>query len=117
MDPEETLPVLLDEQGVMTDVHLGVIPDGGPMEGAPVLEPLHHSVLEKSPVVGFMERAAVLEPLDHSVLGETLDGGPMMGAPVLESIEHSVPEKALDDRPMVVLQLGTRWNIQCLMWT
>ena len=85
----------------MSDVDLGVTPDGEPMEGAPVLEPLEHSVLEKSPDGGFTEGAPVLEPLEHSVLGETPDGGPMVGAPVLESIEHSVPEKALDDRPMV----------------
>ena len=56
---------------------MGVTPDGGPVEGTPVLE-----------------------LLEHSVLGETPDGGRMVGAPVLESIEHSVPEKALDDRPM-----------------
>ena len=60
-----------------SDVNLRVTPDGGPMEGAPVLE-----------------------PLEHSVLGETQDGGPMVGAPVLELIEHLVPEKALDNRPM-----------------
>ena len=40
-------------------------PDGGPMEGAPVLE-----------------------PLEHLVLGKSLDGGPMEGAPVLVPIEH-----------------------------
>ena len=44
-----------------SNVDLGVTPDGGPMEGAPVLE-----------------------PLEHSVLGETPDCGPMVGAPVLE---------------------------------
>ena len=77
MDPEETLPALLDERGVTSDVDLGVTSDGGPMEGAPVLE-----------------------PLEHSVLGEPPDGGPMVGAPVLVSIEHSVPEMALDDQPM-----------------
>ena len=70
------------------------------MEGAPVLEPLEHSVLEKSPDCGFTKGVPVLEPLEHSVLGETPDGGPMVGAPVLESIEHLVPEKAIDDRPM-----------------
>ena len=46
----------------MTDVHLGVTPDGGPMAGAPVLEPLEHSVLEKSQDGGFTEGAPVLEP-------------------------------------------------------
>ena len=101
LDMEETLPALLDERGVTNDVHLGVTPDGGPMEGAPILEPLEHSVLEKSLVGGFTERAPVLEPLEHSVLGGTPDGGFTEGAPVLEPLEHSVPEKALDDRPMV----------------
>ena len=37
----------------MSDVVLGVTPDGGPIEGAPVLEPLEHSVLEKSLDGGF----------------------------------------------------------------
>ena len=83
-----------------SDVDLGVTPDGGPMEGAPVLELLEHSVLEKSPDDGFTEGVPVLEPLEHSVLGETPDGGPMVGAPFLELIEHSIPEKATDDRPM-----------------
>ena len=35
LDPEETLPALLDERSVMICVDLGVTPDGGPMEGAP----------------------------------------------------------------------------------
>ena len=100
LDPEKTLPALLDERGVTNDVHLGVTPDGGPMEGVPVLEPLEHSVLEKSPVGGFPEWAPVLEPLEHSGLGGTPDGGFMEGAPVLEPLEHLVLEKALD-RPMV----------------
>ena len=92
LDPEETLPALLDEQGVTNDVHLGVTLDGGPMEGAPVLYPLEHSVLEKSPVGGFTEGAPLLEPLEHSVLEIAPDGGPMEGAPVLEPLEHSVLE-------------------------
>ena len=77
LDQEETLPALLDERGVTSDVDLGVTSDGGPMEGAPVLE-----------------------PLEHTVLGEPPDGGPMVGAPFLVSIEHSVLEMALDDRHM-----------------
>ena len=56
LDPEEILPALLDERSVMSCVDLGVTPDGGLMEGAPVLELSEHSVLEKS-----------------------LDGGPMEG--------------------------------------
>ena len=91
--------MLLDERGVMTDVRLGVTPDGGPMAGTPVLESLEHSVLEKSPDGGFTERAPVLEPLEHSVLEKSPDGGCTEGAPVLEPLEHSVREKA--DRPMV----------------
>ena len=55
-DPEETLQALLDKRSMMSCVDLGVTPDGGPIEGAPVLELLEHSVLEKS-----------------------LDGGPMEG--------------------------------------
>ena len=124
LDPEETPPALLDERGVMTDVHLGATPDGVPMagapvleplehsvlekspdggftEGAPILEPLEHSILEKSPDGGFTEGAPVLEPLEHSVLEKSPDGGCTEGAPVLEALEHSVPEKGLDDRPMV----------------
>ena len=100
LDPEETRPALLDERGVTRDVDMGVTPDGRPVEGAPVGEPLEHSVLEKSLDGGFTEGVLVLELLEHSVLGETPDGGRMVGAPVLESIEHSVPEKALDDRPV-----------------
>ena len=50
----------------MSDVNPGVTPDSGPMEGAPVLEPLEHSALEKSLDSGFMEGAPVLEPIEHS---------------------------------------------------
>ena len=68
VDSEETLLALLDERGEMSFTVPGVTPDGGPMEGAPVLEPIEHSVLEKS-----------------------LDGGPQEWMPVLELLEHSVP--------------------------
>ena len=64
---------LLDERGVTCDVYLGITPDGGPLKGAPVLEPLEHSVLEKSPVSGFTEEATVLVPLEHSVPEKALD--------------------------------------------
>ena len=101
LDPEDSPPALLDERGVMTDVHLGVSPDGGPMAWAPVLEPLEHSVLEKSPDGGFTEGTPILEPLQHSVLEKSPDDGCKEGASVLEPLEHSVREKALDDRPMV----------------
>ena len=33
LDPEDTPPALLDERGVLTDAHLGVTPDSGPMAG------------------------------------------------------------------------------------
>ena len=79
---------------------LSVSPDGGPMEGAPVLEPFENSVLEKSLDGGPNEGMPVLEPLEHSVLVIALDGGPMEGAPVLEPIEHSVLKKSLDGGPM-----------------
>ena len=75
LDPEETQPALLDDRGVMSGADLGVTLDGGPMEGAPVLEPLEHSVPEKTPDGGPMEGAPVLEPLDNSVPEKTLDGG------------------------------------------
>ena len=99
-DPEETLPAVLDERSVMSGVDLGVTPDGGPMEGAPVLEPIEHSVLEKSLDGGPMEGMPVMEPLEHSVLVMTLDGGPMEGMPVQGPIEHLVLEKPLDGGPM-----------------
>ena len=90
LDPEETLPALLDERGVTTDVHLGVTPDGGTMEGAPILDPLEHSVLEKSPVGGFTEGAPVLEPLEHSVPEKALDDRPMVSFAARDPLEHSV---------------------------
>ena len=92
--------VPLDERSVMSFTYLGVTLDGGPMEGAPVLEPIEHSVLEK-PLDGRpMEGMSVLEPLEHSVLVMALDGGHMEGTPVLEPIEHSVRGKPLDGGPM-----------------
>ena len=103
LDSEETLPALLDERGVMSGADLGVTPDGGPIEGAPVLEPLEHSVLAKSPDGGPMEGAPVLEPLEHLVPEKTPDDGPMEGAPVLEPLEHLVPEKTLDGGHLEVM--------------
>ena len=74
--------------------------DGGPMEGMPVLEPLEHSVLMMTLDGGPMEGAPVLEPIEHSVLEKSLDGGPMEGMPVLEPLEHSVLVMTLDGGPM-----------------
>ena len=70
------MPALLDERGVMSFTVPGVNLDGGPMEGAPVLEPIEHSVLEKSLDGRPKEGMPVLEPLEHSVLAITLNGGP-----------------------------------------
>ena len=90
LDPEETLPALLDERGMTCDVYLGVTPDGGPLKGAPVLELLEYSVLEKSPVSGFTEEATVLVPLEHSVPEKALDVRPMVGLAVRNPLEHLV---------------------------
>ena len=86
---------LLDEQSVMSCVDLGITLDGGPMEGAPVLEPLEHSVLEMTLDGRHMEGMTVLEPLEHSVLEVARNGKPMAGISVLEPLEHSVPEITL----------------------
>ena len=69
------------------------------MEGAPVLVPIEHSVLEKPLDGGPMEGAPVLEPIEHSVLEKSLDGGLMKGISQLEPLEHSVPNAALNSRP------------------
>ena len=95
MDPEDTLPALLDERSVMSCVDLGVTVDGGPMEGVPVLEPLEHSVLEIALDVELIEDLSVLEPLEHSVLEVARYGRPMTGISVLEPLEHSVPDVTL----------------------
>ena len=72
---EEILPALIDEQAEINCTVPGVTPDGGPLEGTPVLEPLEHSGLEMSSHDKHMEEAPVLEPLEHSVLEKPLDGG------------------------------------------
>ena len=74
-----------DERGEISFTVPGVTPDGGPMEGAPFLEPIEHSVLEKP-----------------------LDGGPKEWMPVLEALEHSVPAITLDDGPMGGRQFWSR---------
>ena len=100
LDSEETLPALLDERGEMSFTVSGVTPDGGPVEGAPVLEPIEHSVREKSLDGGLQEWMPVLEPLEHSVPAITWIEGPMEGTPVLEPLKHSVLEKSSHDEPM-----------------
>ena len=76
VDSEETLPALLNERGEMSFTVPGVTPDGGPMEGASVLEPIEHSLLEKP-----------------------LDGGPKQWMPVLEPLEHS--ESCAEERTYI----------------
>ena len=110
LDSEETLLALMDERAEMNCTVLGVTPDGGPVEGTPVLEPLEHSVLEKSMEEAHdkpMEEAPVLEPLEHSVLEEPLDGGSLEGRSVvdwfvrliMEPLEHSVLATASEWEP------------------
>ena len=69
--------------------------DGRPMEGMTVLEPLEHSVLEMTLDGELIEDLSVLEPLEHSVLEVARNGRPMAGISVLETLEHSVPEVTL----------------------
>ena len=115
LDPEETLPAFLDERSVFSCVDLGVTPDGGPVEGEPVLsirfrkrpwtvdlwggmtvlEPLEHSVLEIAPGDGLrMNLSIVFDPLKHSVLQEALDVQPMRVQSGLGQLEYSVPDVA-----------------------
>ena len=64
------------------------------MEGAPVLEPLEHSVLEIALDGGLIKDWSVLEPLEHSVLEKASDVRPKWVRIVLEPLEHSVPDVA-----------------------
>ena len=77
LDSEETLPALMDERAEMNCTVPGITPDGGPLEGTPVLEPLEHSVLEMSSHDKHMEEAPVLEPLEHGwwITGEKIGSG------------------------------------------
>ena len=100
LDSEETLPALIDERSEMSCTVPGVTLDGGPVEGAQVLEPIAHSVLGKPLDGGLQERMPVLEPLEHSVPAITWTDGPLEGTPVLEPLEHSVLEKFLHDEPV-----------------
>ena len=62
LDSEETLPALIDERPKMNCTVPGVTPDGELVEGAPVLEPIEHSVLGKTLDGCLHERMPVLEP-------------------------------------------------------
>ena len=73
-------------------LRMDVILDGRFMKGAPVLEPLEHSVLKMTLDGGPMEGIPVLELLEHSVLEVARNGRPMVGISVLEPLEHSVPD-------------------------
>ena len=70
----------------------GITPDDGPLEGMPVLEPLEHSVPEKSSHDKPMEEAPALEPLEHSVLGKPLDGGSLEGRSVVDWLVRLIME-------------------------
>ena len=114
LDPEETRPVLLDERGATRDVDLGVTPGGRPVEGAPVLEPLEHSVLEKSLDGGFTEGVPVLEPLEHSVPEKALDDRPMAGIAVLDLPKHAVLDVNMNSLWMAPWDAGGTFQIGSL---
>ena len=80
VDSEETLLTLIDERAKMDRAAPGVTPDGGAVEGAPVLEPIEHSVLGKPLDGSLQERMPVMEPLEHAILAT---------ASVWEPLEHS----------------------------
>ena len=61
MDSEETLLALMDKRAEMNCTVPGVTPDGAPLEGMPVLEPLEHSVLEKPLDGGSLEGRSVVD--------------------------------------------------------
>ena len=75
------------------------------MEGAPVLEPLEHSVLEIALDGGLIEDLSVLEPLEHSVLEVARKGRPMAGILVLEPLEHSFLDVDLDGRHLMEMSV------------
>ena len=64
------------------------------MEGAPVLEPSEHSVLEIALDGGLIKNWSVLEPLEHSVLDEASDVRTKRVSTVLEPLENSVQDVA-----------------------
>ena len=84
---------------VLDDVDLCVTPDGGSMEGAPVLEPLEHSVTEQildSRPVGGM---TVLEPLEYSVMEIAAGDGLIRELSIFDPLKHSVLQEASDVQP------------------
>ena len=113
LDSEETLPALMDERAEMNCTVPGVTPDGGLLEGMPVLEPLEHSVLEKSSHKP-MEEAPVLEPLEHSVLGKPLEGGSLEGRSVMDWFVRLIMEP-MGIRFWRQLRYGSHWNIRIVL--
>ena len=114
VDSEETLPALIEERAEMNYTVPGITPDGGSLEGTPVLEPLEHSGLEMFSHDKHMMEAPVLEPLEHSVLEKPLDGGSLERRPivdwfvrfVMELLEHSVMATAAVWEPLEHLDCG-----------
>ena len=98
LDPEETLPALLDKRSVFICADLGVTLDAGPVEGAP----LEHSVLEKTLDGGPMGGITVLEPLEHSVLEIAPGDGLRIDLFIFDPLKHSVLQEASDVQPMQV---------------
>ena len=69
--------------------------DGRLIVDLSVLEPLEHSVLEEASDIRLRWVRSVLEPLEHSVLDVDLDGGPLVEMSALEPLGNSVPDVAL----------------------
>ena len=90
VDSEETLLTLIDEQAEMDRAAPIITPDGGSVEGAPVLEPIEHSVLGKPLDGSLQERMPVMEPLEHAILVASEDNlRKQKTASVWEPLEHS----------------------------
>ena len=79
MDSEDTLLTLIDERAQSVSAAPGITPEGGSVEGAPVLKLKEQSVLGK-PLVGSLHvRMPVMELLQHEILAT---------ASVWEPLEH-----------------------------
>ena len=116
VDSEETLLALIDERAEMNRTAPGVTPDGGSVEGAPVLKPIEHSVLGK-PLDGCLqERMPELEPLEHSVIEKSSHEKPIEEAPVLVPVEHSVLKKPLDGGSLEGRSVAD-WFVRLIMET
>ena len=79
VDSEDTLLTLMDERSQSVRAAPGVIPEGGSVEGAPVLELIEHSVQGKPLVGSLHEQMPVIELLQHAILAT---------ASVWEPLEH-----------------------------